>query len=111
MENTDQEKSAKTITLIIYGLYAAGILSFGLCTLVAFIINLVKKADVTDTLCKSHFRWQIRTVIFGFIFAVIGSLTTVFFVGIFILIGVGVWYIYRLVKGVLYLLDDKPMYQ
>lgn len=110
MENSNQGQSAKNLTLITYGLYAAGLLTVGLCTLVAFIINLVKKGDVVGTVYESHFRWQIRTVLFGFIFGVIGLLTMAFFVGFFIFFATGIWYVYRLVKGVLYLIDGKPMY-
>ncbi|MGE5468455.1 MAG: DUF4870 family protein [Ignavibacteria bacterium] len=112
MENVagaDTQKSAKTITTIIYALYAASFL-VGITAIVAIIMNYVKKEDVAGTLCESHFRWQIRTFWFGLLWGVIGVASMVIVIGAFILIANGIWMIYRIVKGWLRLNDGKPMY-
>ena len=105
----DRTKAAKSLTQVIYGLYALSWF-FGITALVAIIINEVKKNDVAGTLFESHFRWQIRTFWFGLLYAFIGIITSMILVGIPILIGAGVWSLYRIIKGWLYLLDDKAMY-
>lgn len=101
--------SAKTLTTIIYALYAASFV-FGITGIVAIIMNYVKKDDVAGTFLESHFRWQIRTFWFGLLWGVLGAATWIFVVGWFVLIANAIWFIYRIVKGWLYLNDNKPMY-
>lgn len=107
---TDEKlRSARTLTMIIYGLYAASVL-VGLTGIVAIIMNYVKKDDVAGTFLESHFRWQIRTFWFALMWAVIGVLTAAFMIGWLVLTANAVWFIYRIVKGFLNLNDNKPMY-
>lgn len=105
----DKLRSARTLTMIIYGLYAASVL-VGLTGIVAIIMNYVKKDDVAGTFLESHFRWQIRTFWFALMWAVTGVLTAPFMVGWLLLTANAVWFIYRIVKGFLNLNDNKPMY-
>lgn len=105
----DNLKSLKTITMVVYVLQAASFL-FGISAIVAIIINYVKKDDVRGTWLESHFRWQIRTFWFGLLWGSLGLITFLLIVGYGILLAVGVWVIYRVVKGGLNLLDGKEMY-
>jgi uncharacterized membrane protein len=107
--SSEREKSAKTLTTIIYALYAASYL-IGITAIVAIIINYVKKEDVAGTFLESHFRWQIRTFWFGLLWGVLGALTFLLVVGWFVVVADGIWIIYRIVKGWLRLNDNKPMY-
>lgn len=112
MENaarSEAEKSGKTITTIIYALYAASFL-VGITAIFAIIMNYVKKGDVAGTFLESHFRWQIRTFWFALLWGVIGAITFLIAIGWFVLIANGLWIIYRIVKGWLRLNDNKPMY-
>jgi uncharacterized membrane protein len=112
MENiatAEAEKSGKTLTKIIYALYAASFL-VGITAIVAIIMNYIKKDDVAGTFLESHFRWQIRTFWFGLLWGVVGVITIFFVIGWFVLIANGVWIIYRIVKGWLRINDNKPMY-
>lgn len=108
--NQADEKSLKTLTTVIYALYGVSIF-FGLTAIVAIIMNYVKKDDVKGTAFESHFRWQIRTFWFGMLWMLLAGLTM--FVGVgFILFPIAViWFIYRVVKGFMYLNDGKAMYQ
>lgn len=108
-ESQAQLKSLKTITTVVYALQAASFL-FGITALVAIIINYVKKDDVYGTWFESHFRWQIRTFWFALIWGSLGVLTLLIIIGYPILVADGVWVIYRIVKGWLYLIDGKKMY-
>ena len=105
----DRLKSARTLTTVIYALYAASLL-IGVTSIVAIIMNYVKKDDVAGTFLESHFRWQIRTFWFALLWSVIGLLTAAFMIGWLVLIANAVWFIYRIVKGFLNLNDNKPMY-
>ncbi len=105
----ENEESAKTLTTVIYALYAASYF-VGVTAIVAIVMNYVKKDDVAGTFLESHFRWQIRTFWFGVLWGVLGTITMVFIVGWFVLVANGIWVIYRIVKGWLRLNDGKPMY-
>jgi len=106
----DKTAALKKITTIIYALYALSFLAGGIPSIVAIVMNYVKRDDVAGTLCESHFRWQMNTFWFALLWGAIGTLTFFFVIGWFILIADGIWVIYRVVKGWLNLNDNKPMY-
>lgn len=97
------------LTRLIYTFHAIGMLVAGITNVVAIIIHYLKVKDITDPFIKSHFRWQIRTFWIGCAWLLLGLVTSVFLVGIPIVIGAWVWMIYRYIKGWLSFEDGKPM--
>ncbi len=85
-------------------------------SIIAVILNYVKRSDVRGTWLESHFRWQIRTFWFGVLWISLCFLFILVTLGIGILVAwlpmilVGVWFIYRVVRGWLALNDGRPMY-
>lgn len=85
-------------------------------SLVAVILNYVKRSDVRGTWLESHFRWQVRTFWYGLLWVGSCLLFVVLTLGIGILVAwiplvaVGVWFVYRVVRGWLRLRDGRPMY-
>ena len=90
---------------------------FGIPSIIAVIMNYVRRADSRDTYLESHFNWQLRTfwfaalwicivfvLSFPLFFVLVGFLT--FPVGVFI---VGIWVMYRVVRGWLRLRDGQPV--
>src|SRR5918994_7629843 len=125
----DARPSLVTLTHVIYGLHAFSLLTgiIGAATIVgafltgwpsiiAVILNYVKRRDVRGTWLDSHFRWQIRTFWFGLLWVSICALFVVVTLGIGILIAwlplaiVSIWFIYRIARGWIALKDRKPMY-
>jgi uncharacterized membrane protein len=106
---TDKERSLKTLTTIIYALYAFSFLA-GVTAIFAIVANYIKKEDVAGTFLESHFRWQIRTFWFGLLWGALGAITFLIVLGWFALIADGVWIIYRIIKGWLRLSENRPMY-
>jgi uncharacterized membrane protein len=102
------EKSLKTITTAVYALQAVGFF-VGLTWIVAVVMNYVKRDDVRGTWLESHFDWQIRTFWWGLLWAVVGGILTLVVVGIAVLFADAVWIIYRIVKGWLNLVENKPL--
>jgi uncharacterized membrane protein len=102
------EKNLKTLTTVVYALQAAGFL-VGITWIVAVVIDYVKRDEAKGTWLESHFRWQIRTFWWGLLWAVIGAITFLVVVGWFILAADTIWIIYRIVKGWLYLNENKPL--
>jgi uncharacterized membrane protein len=104
-----RSSDANSLATLVYILQAAAFF-IGITYIAAVVVNYVKRADVTGTVAESHFRWQIRTFWFSLLWATLGTLTFAFVLGYFILLANAVWVIYRIVKGWLYLRDNKTMY-
>lgn len=108
-DKREEMQPLKNITTLVYVLQA---LSFflGVTSIVAIIINYVKRSEVSSTWLASHFRWQMRTFWFGLLWMAVGALTLILAVGYLVITVTGIWIIYRIVKGWLYLHDGKPLY-
>ena len=127
--NTATDSSLVTWTTVIYGLHALSLLigvlgvasvvgSFllGWPSIIAVILNYVKRSEARGSWLESHFRWQIRTFWFGLLWVSLCLLFVVMTLGIGLLIAwlplalVGFWFIYRIVRGWMALKDRRPMY-
>ena len=116
-------------TQIIYGLHALSLVvgivgvatvfgSFliGWPSLIAVVMNYIKRSEARGTWLESHFRWQINTFWFGAICAVLGWIFIVVTFGLGVLIALpafgilSLWFIYRIARGWMALRDRKPMY-
>ena len=91
---------------------------FGIPSIIAVVMNYVKRDEARGTWLESHFRWQIRTfwsALFWLVLALLVSMPLMLVVigfGTWMLgMGLlGVWAIYRVTRGWLALRDRKPMY-
>ena len=108
LTTTDALRSNKNLTWAIYGLYAASFL-VGITSIVAIILNYVKRGDVAGTYLESHFTWQIRTFWISLLVGIIGVVLMLVLVGWIVLLADMVWVVYRLVVGALALNDGKPI--
>ncbi len=91
-----------------------GAFVFGMPSIIAVVINYLKRGEARGTFLESHFRWQIRTFWFGLLWCLIGGFLFVIFIGIplaiVVFIAAGLWVIYRIARGWLALRDRRPMY-
>ena len=114
------------LTYAIYGLHTlaviigvtssatiAGGFVFGLPSLLAVVLNYLKRGDVAGTWLESHFRWQIRTFWFTLLWLVVYGLFIITIIGIpiaWLLIAIhGLWVGYRVLRGWIALAGDKPV--
>lgn len=83
-------------------------------SIIAVIINYVKRADARGSWAESHYRWQIRTFWFALLWLLIAVLLIVTVigapVGLGLLLALTLWLVYRIARGWLRLLDRQPMY-
>src|ERR1043166_9132301 len=112
------DSSLVTWTQVIYGLHAFSLLTgiigaatvvgaflTGWPSIIAVILNYVKRGEVRGTWLESNFRWQIRTFWFRVLWVSLCVLFVVATFGIGILIAwlpigvVALWFIYRVVRG------------
>ena len=115
-----------TLTHVIYAMHAfsalTGLLSSALIvtaflsgwpSIIAVILNYVKRPEARGTWLESHFGWQIRTFWFALAWLLAGALAFVTLLGIPLAIAVwiltGVWVVYRIVRGWLALGARKAM--
>jgi uncharacterized membrane protein len=120
-----------TYTHVIYALHTLSVLigvttaativgSFvcGIPSIVAVIMNYVRRSATRGTFLESHFRWQIRTfwaalawavaiwaISLPLFFVIIGF--PLFFAGF---LALAIWIIYRVARGWLALRDRRSMY-
>ncbi len=123
------ENSLVTWTQVIYGLHAFSLLTgiIGAATIVgafltgwpsiiAVILNYVKRGETRGTWLESHFRWQIRTFWFGLLWISLCIMFVIGTLGIGLLIAwlpmalVGFWFVYRILRGWISLSERRPMY-
>lgn len=114
------DSSLVTVCQVTYALHALGLaigafgaatvvgsFLFGWPSIIAVIINYVKRGEARGTWLESHFTWQIRTFWFALLWGclillvslalaivLVGIATWV--IGVFLL---GVWAIYRIARG------------
>lgn len=100
--------SDRSLGNIIYGLYAGAIL-FPILAIAAVIIDYLKREEVGGTLLESHFRWQIRTFWFTFLWLAVGGLLWIVVIGWFIVAAATIWYIYRIAKGWIRLSEGRTV--
>lgn len=115
-----------TLCHVIYALHALTVLT-GLLTpvfvvtafvtgwpsIIAVILNYVKRGEARGTWLESHFRWQIRTFWYAALWVAVSLLLMLSFIGIPLALGLiaiaGLWVLYRVVRGWLRLNDRREM--
>ena len=122
----EPQQNLVTLTHVMYALHAfsavMGILTpalivtsflFGWPSIIAVIINYVKRDEVRGTYLESHFRWQLRTFWYSLLWLVVAFLCMITLIGIPLAIvvagGTGIWVVYRIIRGWMALSQHKAM--
>jgi uncharacterized membrane protein len=124
------DASLVSYTHIIYALHSLSVLIgltsavtivgafvFGLPSIIAVIMNYARQSDVRGTFLESHFRWQIRTFWFALLWAIVTLALSLplmlivvgFFTAWIGFVLLGIWVIYRIIRGWLALRDQRPV--
>lgn len=130
LNTVEADASLVRLTHLTYGLHAFGLALglfgsstvvgafLGLPSVIALVINYVKRGDVRGTWLESHFSWQIRTFWWVLAWALIIFLVSaplVLLLGLGFVTGftgiaiLGVWAIYRIARGWLRLQSRQTM--
>lgn len=117
------------VTHLVYALHALGLcigafgaasvlgsFLFGWPSIIAVILNYVKRGDARGTWLESHFTWQIRTFWYALLWAVLVAVVSIPLTIVVIGFGLwalgmavlGVWAIYRIARGWLRLKNHQP---
>ncbi len=124
------DPSLVTLTHVVYGLHALslvigafgaatiiGAFLFGWPSIIAVVINYVKRGEAAGTWLESHFRWQIRTFWYAVLWSVLVVMVSLPLTLVLIgfatwalgLFALGIWATYRIVRGWLALNDRKAL--
>ena len=115
-----------TLTYVMYALHGfsalMGVISpvavitaflTGWPSIIAIIINYIKDDDARGSYLESHFSWQRRTFWYALLWIVVAGLLIFTFIGIPIAIAiaavVGIWILYRIIRGSLALSKRKSV--
>jgi uncharacterized membrane protein len=84
--NANPLPSLLSVTHLVYALHALSLLIgittaatiigafvFGVPSIIAVVINYLKRGEASGTFLESHFRWQIRTFWFGMLWSLLGG--------------------------------------
>lgn len=116
----------KAWTHVIYALHAFSVIVgitttafivtaflMGWPSIIAVILNYVKRSEAAGTFLESHFSWQIRTFWFAALWCTIGLVLWITLLGIpfaiALWIATGLWVAYRVIRGWVALLNAKPL--
>src|SRR5262245_43842400 len=82
-------------------------------SIIAVIINYVKRSDVRGTYLDSHFSWQLRTFWYAVLWAVVAFVLAITIIGIpfawILAVVVGLWVLYRIIRGWIALANEQVM--
>jgi uncharacterized membrane protein len=105
----------RTVMHILYGMHTVAWASLGSLAVIALIINYIKRSDETDPTYNDHHSYMIRTFWWTVLWLIPASLIAVVMTITIILIPliwlpfsvVGLWYLYRCIKGWLRFADNR----
>lgn len=82
-------------------------------SIIAVIINYIKRDEVRGTYLDSHFGWQIRTFWYTLLWLVIAAILFATVIGVFLAyilaVGAGLWVVYRIIRGWVALNEGRPV--
>ena len=98
----------KNYVFIAYVTYAVGLLIL-FTPVVGVIMAYVKRDEAQGSIYASHIDYLIKTFWVSLVGTVLGTFTTLILIGWLILLVTAIWFIYRVVVGLIKLNEDKPV--
>ena len=130
MDSSERSPDAALIryTHVVYGLHALSVLIgvtsaativggfvFGVPSIVAVVMNYLRRSEARGTWLDGHFTWQIRTFWFALLWSVLILIVSAPLMLVIIgfatagvgLFAVGIWVLYRVIRGWLALREGR----
>jgi uncharacterized membrane protein len=115
METDYREFEAKTpgdrtVMNVLYGMHTVAWASMGSLAVIALIVNYIKRSDEHDTLYLSHHNYMIATFWWTVLWLVVAAplWLLLFAPGAIAYTIIGLWYLYRCIRGWLRFADNRP---
>ena len=105
--NTSKSE-VKNYVFIAYVTYAVGLLIL-FTPVIGVILAFIKRDEAQGSIYASHIDYLIKTFWVSLIGLLLGRLTILILIGWLILLVTAIWFIYRVVIGLIKLNEDKPV--
>jgi uncharacterized membrane protein len=107
-----QPKSSedRTVMHILYGMHTLAPFTYWTLAVIALVVNYIKRGDEHDAVFASHHNYLIATFWWSLLWLLVTSPLYIFFVlpGLLAHAIVGLWYLYRCIRGWLRFNDNRP---
>lgn len=100
-------ESTRTLAIIIYALFLATFVGLAVGPLIGVILAYVKRDDARGSIYESHFSNAIEVFWVSLVACIVGIATIWFGVGVLVFIGLVIWYLFRVIKGLVRLIDGR----
>ena len=99
----------RSVMHVLYGLHTIAWASMGILAVIALIVNYIKRSDEQDALYVSHHNYMIATFWWTVLWLVVTAplWLLLFFPGAIAYTIVGLWYLYRCLRGWLRFNDNR----
>ena len=99
----------RTVMNVLYGLHVAAPFTYWTLAIVAMIVNYIKRSDEHDALYSSHHNYMISTFWWSILWLVLTAPLYLLLVvpGVIAHVIVGIWYLYRCIRGWLRFTEGK----
>jgi uncharacterized membrane protein len=110
LKPADTQQNLTLLTHVMYGLHTLSWFSGGVFSVIAIIINYVKRPELPNAFFQSHFRWQARSFWFTLLWLALASpLWLLVIPGWAAYTVIGLWYLYRFIRGWWSFSEGRPM--
>lgn len=105
----DKQSGDRAVMHLLYGLHTVAWASAGSLAVIALIVNYIRRGDEADVLYVDHHNYMIRTFWWTVLLLLALSPLWLFVLPGMVAYGiVGLWYLYRCLRGWLRFTDNKP---
>ena len=100
----------RTVMHVLYGMHTVAPFTYWTLAIVAMIVNYIKRGDEHDAIYASHHSYMISTFWWSILWLVVTAPLYLLLVlpGLIAHGIVGLWYLYRCIRGWLRFNDNKP---
>jgi uncharacterized membrane protein len=106
---TAKTENDRTVMHVLYGLHTVAPFTLWSLSVIALIVNYIRRADEQDPLYLAHHDYMIRTFWWAALWLVLSTPLYLLLVvpGVLAWCVVGVWYLYRCIRGWLRFNDNR----
>jgi uncharacterized membrane protein len=100
--------SDHTLVIVAHALFLAGLLTAHLAAVGAVIIAYVQRDQARGTVWESHYEAIISTFWVALVIFIVAIPLCFVLIGIPLLVGLGIWVLYRAIRGLIHAADGQP---
>lgn len=108
-DGAEASDSERTTLLIAYILQAVSPFTGFLASLISLVISYIKVSETRNGYIRSHHRYLIRTFWWTLLWGIVFGILCWVLIGFPLLLGLYIWWIYRLVKGFIAYSERRDM--